>query len=449
MNHVNADRSHEPIEPRELEVSLSSPLRLRLVAELLERSELALEQAVLLSGRHLDDISACLAPMTRWGVVEFITAKRFKLAESIPEPLLGVLQRVVAQRSKQIARERRVQQHVLAGIVGLDARMIVVFEMIRQIARLNVPVLISGETGTGKEMVARAVHELSPRGESLFGAVNCAAISEALFASEMFGHVRGAFTGAVRDTVGLVEQCRDGSLFLDEIGDLDLANQVKLLRVLQEGTFTRVGETRPKRSNFRLLSATHRDLPRAIDEGRFREDLYYRLNVFPIRLPSLRERLGDLPYLVEEILTRRAPQTPNGSTPTITPEALEHLRLHRWPGNIRELQNVLMRAAILAADTPIAVHHLPIWESGAGHVRQQDARPMDPTTTADPPNQTLEAIERQHIARVLRAHQGNVSAAARVLGISRTTLYARLKRHGMMLERTVHMERATLPRASS
>ena len=428
-------------EPRTLEASLSSPLRLRLVAELLDRSppRLALEQAVLLSGRHLHDIQACLAPMERWGVVQ-VMGERFCLSEALPEAHMEVLRGAVARRSAQIARERRVHQHVLAGMVGLDARMIVVFEMIRQIARLDVPVLITGETGTGKEMVARAVHELSPREERLFGAVNCAAISESLFASEMFGHVRGAFTGAVRDTTGLIERCHEGSLFLDEIGDLDLSNQVKLLRVLQEGTFTRIGDTAPRRSNFRLISATHRELPRAIGEGAFREDLYYRLNVFPIRLPSLRERLGDLPYLVDDVLARRAPQGAGGSPPTITPEALEHLKRHRWPGNIRELQNVLMRAAILADGQPIAVQHLPRWGEG----RDEVGAPLPQGGAAPSGHQTLEEVERAHIARVLHEQEGNVSAAARILGISRTTLYTRLKRYGLALERTVTAQRGDM-----
>lgn len=417
----------EPPFPSEKNVaaSLSSPLRLRLVSELLDRSPEAmrLEDAVLTSGRHRQDILACLKPMERQGLIVWAeSGGSFALAPNLPDGLRRLMVEAVTRRSDQIARERRVRWDVLTGMVGLDDKMLMVFEMIRQVSRLDVPVLITGETGTGKELVARAIHELSPRRDHFLGAINCAAIPDELFASEMFGHVRGAFTGAVRDNPGVVSRCHQGTLFLDEIGDLGLSNQIKLLRVLQEKTFSRLGEAKARSSDFRVISATHQSLSSAIREQRFREDLFYRLNVFPIRLPSLRERLGDLPYLVEEILKNRAHHDKSRPPPTITNAGLEHLKSHRWPGNIRELENVLQRASILAGAEPIDVRHLPSW-----HQTPTALPVMDQVKEL----KSLEAVERAHILAAVRELKGNLSAVARVLEISRTTLYTKLRRYNI------------------
>lgn len=410
---------------RSVAASLSSPLRLRLVAELLDRSPdaMRLEDAVLTSGRHRQDILACLKPMERQGLIVWAQrGESFALAPRLPERLRAVMVEAITRRGDQLARERRVRWDVLTGMVGLDDKMLMVFEMIRQVARLDVPVLITGETGTGKELVARAIHELSPRREHFLGAINCAAIPDELFASEMFGHVRGAFTGAVRDNPGVVGRCHQGSLFLDEIGDLSLSNQIKLLRVLQEKTFSRLGEAKVRSSDFRVISATHQSLSSAIREQRFREDLFYRLNVFPIRLPSLRERLGDMPYLVEEILKNRAHHDKHRPPPTITGAGLEHLKAHRWPGNVRELENVLQRASILAGAEPIDVKHLPSWHQTPTAL---------PVVDQSAELKSLEAVERAHIEAVMKELKGNISAMARVLDISRTTLYTKLRRYNI------------------
>ena len=382
---------------------------------------MGLDEAVLTSGRHRQDILSCLKPMERQGLITWDDAGRtFGFSPVLPVQLRTLMLDTVSRRADQIARERRVRWDFLTGMVGLDEKMLMVFEMIRQVSRLDVPVLITGETGTGKELVAKAIHEVSPRRDNFFGAVNCAAILSELFASEMFGHVRGAFTGAVQENPGVVSRCHQGTLFLDEVGDLRLGNQVKLLRVLQEKTYTRLGETNVRTSDFRLISATHQNLSSAIREERFREDLFYRLNVFPIRLPSLRERPGDLPYLVEEILTTRAYHDKSLPAPTITEAGLDHLKQHRWPGNVRELENVLQRASILAGLEPIDVKHLPSWRETPGTLPQ--VLPPDVS-------QSLEAVERAHIKNVMVELKGNISAVARVLKVSRTTLYTKLRRY--------------------
>jgi two-component system response regulator HydG len=410
------------LSPQELGYSLDSPLRLRLVAELLSRHALSLDDAVRVSGRHRQDVAACLRPMVRWGVLSEPEPEQFELAADLPDELLEALRAGVAKRADQLGRERHVRERVLRGMIGVDPKMQLVFESIRQVCRLDVPVLITGETGTGKELVARAIHDLGPRRAAMFDAVNCATLPSALFESQMFGHARGAFTGAVKDQLGLVESCHGGTLFLDEIGDLQADNQVKLLRVLQEGTFRRVGETTERRSDFRLIAATHRDLEAMLPTGAFREDLFYRINVVPIRLPSLRERLDDLPHLVEDLLAENAARLGLSGTPTVTPAALEVLRRHPWPGNVRELENVVVRAAIAAQGPRIDVAHLPKLEAAAATL---------PQPAAEGPVATLEEVERRHIAGVVRLKAGNIRAAAAALGITRATLYRKMKRYAI------------------
>ncbi len=407
---------------------MQSPLRLSLVAELLTQGSrgLSVSEAVRRCGRHEQDIRACLAPMLRDGQVEQDHQQRIRLSASLSPEALALLQRVVEERSAFLARERRVRDQLFAGMIGQDPKMLLVFELVRQVARLDVTVLVSGETGSGKELVARAVHDLSRRSEGPFGAVNCAALTEELFASELFGHARGAFTGAVRTHVGWVERCAGGTLLLDEVGDLSLPNQVKLLRVLQEGRFTRVGESQERVASFRLLSCTNRDLARMVDEGSFREDLYYRLNVFPIRVPSLRERLDDLPDLVEGLLRQCAAELGHSvGQVSFTPAALARLRHHDWPGNVRELQNAVIRAAIAAGGADVEAHHLSFL------AERTAAQPSPPLAAAAAPGlRSLAEVEQAHVLAVLAAHDGNKVAAAKTLGISRASLYARLARWG-------------------
>jgi transcriptional regulator with GAF, ATPase, and Fis domain len=414
-----------------LEHALASPLRLRLVAELLQVEDvgLSLDEAVVRSGRHRQDVERCLRPLLGWGVVE-TDGKRYRIAAKMPEALMAAVRRAVSERAEDLNRERHVRHHLLGGMIGIDPKMQMVFEIVQQVARIDVPVLIDGETGTGKELVARAIHDISPRRAGFFGAVNCATLSESLFESQVFGHVRGAFTGAVVDYVGLVERCHHGTLFLDEVGELSLANQVKLLRLLQEGIFTRLGESEPRRSDFRLISATNRDLQAMVSAGAFREDLYYRLAVFPIRIPSLRERIGDLKYLVDGILAMYAQRFhTGGDPPTITPDALRRLERYRWPGNVRELENAIARAVVMSGGGPIGPEHLP----------EVELLSENPHASTRPPDDTgrfstmrsLEDMEREHIERVLRSQGGNIKAASEILSISRTTLYKKIRDYGI------------------
>ncbi|MEM6789244.1 MAG: sigma-54-dependent Fis family transcriptional regulator [Myxococcota bacterium] len=410
-----------------LEHELSSPLRLRLAAELLELGEvgLTLEDAVLRTGRYRQDVEACFSPMVRHGIVEF-DGSRYRLSTTMPSDVRARLTAFVDEHADELRRERHVRHHLLGGMIGVDPKMQVVFELVRQVARIDVPVLIRGETGTGKELVARAIHDISPRRRAFFGAVNCATLTETLFESQVFGHARGAFTGAVSDYVGLVERCDGGTLFLDEVGDLSLANQVKLLRFLQEGTFTRLGDAAQRTSDYRLISATNRDLESMVAAGTFREDLYYRLAVFPIRVPSLRERKGDLKYLAEAILDLHAQRFMRGygGAPSMTAAALAQLEKYHWPGNVRELENVMMRAMVMAGNEAVDTQHLPEVEL-LSDVPPDSHAPDD--SGSFPVPETLEDVQREHIRRVLREQRGNIKATATVLGISRTTLYKKIR----------------------
>ncbi len=418
----------------DLERSLDSPLRLRLLAELLELEggALTLEEAAVRVACPAQDVAACLRPMVALGVMEAAEGGlRWRVRADIDAKTLGTIQRAIAARSVELARDQRMRHELLAGLIGADPKMQLVAEMVRKVSKLDVPVLITGETGTGKELVARAVHDLSRRGSAFFGDVNCATLTDNLFESHVFGHARGAFTGAVREHVGLVERCGGGTLFLDEIGELSADSQVKLLKVLQSKTFTRVGETSERRSDFRLVSATNRHLPGMIANGTFREDLFYRINVFPVALPALRERLDDLPYLIDELVVRNAGRIgPPPSAPSVTRAALERLRTHTWPGNIRELENVVVRAMIAAGSDPIDLPHLPA-------LGASDAKlPADRPRTA---LRTMAEVERDHLLAVLSATEANVSAAAEVLGMSRGTIYRKLREHRIDLTRTVRV----------
>jgi DNA-binding NtrC family response regulator len=431
------DPSQVPVstlDPGSLGNALGSPLRLRLVAELLEagRSWLALDELVVRTGRHVADIQACLRPMVGWGLLEVAPdGGGWRLRGDIPGPLMETLARVVAARSDQIARERRVSRQVLGGMIGLDPKMQLVFDLMLRVARLDVTVLITGETGTGKELVARALHELSGRRERPFGVANCPTLTDELFASEMFGHVRGAFTGAVRGHAGLLERCHRGTLLLDELGDLTLPNQAKLLRALQEGTYARVGDEEVRHGDVRIVSATNRDLDTMVAAGAFREDLLYRLNVIPLRLPSLRERLGDLPYLAEALLGGRLRELAGGSAPpTVTPRALARLCEHTWPGNIRELENVLMQALLRARDGVVDREHLPPLGSEPPRAAPRAGRPSPSEPAALLP---LREVERRHVAAVLAATAGNIAQAAAILEVSRTTLYKKIRDYGLEL----------------
>ena len=311
--------------------------------------------------------------------------------------------------------ERRFEQ-----IIGASPALDAVLQQVECVAPTDSTVLIEGETGTGKELIARAVHNLSSRLGRLFVTLNCAAIPFDLLESELFGHEKGAFTGAIAQKIGRFELADKGTLFLDEVGDIPLALQPKLLRVLQEQEFERLGNTRTRQANVRLVAATNRDLAGMIQADQFREDLYYRLNVFPIHLPPLRERREDIPLLVRHFVQHFARQM-NKSIETIPPETMQALTDYSWPGNIRELQNLMERAVILSEDSTLAV---PLQSLCNRSVPAQD----------NAKHQTLEQAERAHILATLKDTKWVLSGpngAAAVLGINRSTLQFRMKKLGI------------------
>jgi DNA-binding NtrC family response regulator len=349
------------------------------------------------------------------GAFDYIL-KPFRLQQVLP-----VLDRATEVRRLRTenARLRRVLGLTFESpwyrLVGTSAALRRVIQLIEKVAPTDATVLVRGESGTGKELVARAVHGNSPRRERPLVTVNCATLSEHLLESELFGHEKGAFTGADRAKPGLFEVAEGGTLFVDEVAEMTPALQAKLLRVLEDGHYRRVGSTQERQSDVRVVAATNKPLEEAQKAGRFREDLYYRLNVVAVTLPPLRERRDDIPLLVEHFLTTR----PVGRTPMgVDPAALEVLVRYGWPGNVRELANVIERAQILAEGDTIAVDDLPDILVGA-----------TPAAPADP--DSLEGVERRHVAEVLRRAGGNKVRAAKALGVSRRTLYRLVERYGL------------------
>jgi len=302
-------------------------------------------------------------------------------------------------------------EHDFGEIVGQSPAVQHILRIVEMGAPTPVNVLLLGETGTGKELVARALHNLSPRREKPLVKVNCAVLPANLFESELFGHVKGAFTGAVADRAGRFEQADGGTLFLDEVGDLPLDLQAKLLRVLQEGEFERLGDTCSRRVDVRVIAATNRDLEREVQEERFRQDLFYRLNVFPIHLPSLRQRRGDIPLLVAHLVAKHAGRL-GKSIEYIPQKTMKALQAYPWPGNVRELENIIERGIILGRGTHLALGDwLPVKDR--------------------PAHQSLKEIERQHILSILKLTDGRVSGtqgAAEILGLKRTTLESKIKK---------------------
>ncbi len=314
-------------------------------------------------------------------------------------------------------------QGTLSGIVGRTPVMRDLFTAIRKVAPTEATVLITGETGTGKELVAQALHALSPRHASPFIAVNCGAFAEGLLESELFGHVKGAFTGAVRDRAGVFESANGGTIFLDEVGELSATAQQRLLRVLQEREVTKVGASHPARVDVRVVAATNRDLSVAITDGGFRNDLYYRLAVFPLVLPPLRSRRADIPLLIEHALSEMRTndaQRQDRTALACSPLAMRMLRAYDWPGNVREMIAVLERAAIDADFGRIDAQHLP---------------PEVRTASAEPRYRGLQPIangdERDSIAAALLESGGALGRAAELLGMGRTTLWRKLKLYGL------------------
>jgi len=362
--------------------------------------------------------------------IEALRAGAFDLITKplIDEELRMAIDRALAQR-EVIAENRKLKAQLdmrfgLENIVGHDHRMQRVFDMVDRIADTKATVLITGESGTGKSLLARAIHRRSSRREQAFVEVACGAMPETLLESELFGHAAGSFTGAIGDRDGKFKQSDKGTIFLDEISTASPGLQVKLLRVLQEFEFEPVGSTKTQRVDTRVILATNEDLSQAVQAGRFRQDLYYRVNVINIELPPLRERLADIPLLAQHFLNRTCEEA--GKKPGILrEEALAALARYSWPGNVRELQNAVERAVLLSRGPEIGVEDLPS-HLAAG----QSTRPLPAAGT--PLKNAMEVPERAIIMEVLELNNWNRNATADALGINRTTLYKKMKRLGLM-----------------
>ncbi len=338
-----------------------------------------------------------------------------------PDEILLIANKIMEEENlREENRFLRQELEKKGEIITQNKRMRRLKELIEQVARTEATVLITGETGTGKELVARAIYQNSPRKKNLFVKVNCAALAEGVLESELFGHERGAFTDAYIQKRGRFELADRGTLFLDEIGDIPLATQVKLLRVLQEGEFERVGAEETTKVDVRIIAATNQSLPQAIREKRFREDLFYRLNVVSLEIPSLRERKEDIPLLAQYLL--RKYRRLNKQVEGISEEALDYLTSYPWPGNVRELENTVERAVILAKEPLIKKEDLSLPSGDIVSLGK---------VSFSLGSKSLRKVERNLLATVLEETKWNLSKAAQILEISRTTLYSKIKKHGL------------------
>jgi DNA-binding NtrC family response regulator len=350
-----------------------------------------------------------------------------------PDDAVLVIARALERRRLRAQAEslRRELEGVYAfhNLVGKSAAMRDIYRLLEQAAKLDITVLLAGETGTGKELAARAIHYHSARKDRRFVPVNCGALPAELVESELFGHARGAFTGAVGAKPGLFEEAEGGTIFLDEIGELPLAVQVKLNRALQEKEIRRVGDNRAIAVDARVIAATHREVKAEVAAGRFREDLFYRLNVFPIRLPPLRDRREDVPLLAGHFLEKHAGAL-RKALEGFEPEALRALTGYAWPGNVRELENAVERAVAVAAETTVAVRDLPEEVTG----RQEGAIPgelLSKMPYREAVDLARDRVSRDYLAMLMRGHDGNVTRAAHQAGMERESLHRLLKRYGV------------------
>lgn len=358
----------------------------------------------------------------RKGAYDYVV-KPFKLDE-LSVTVDRALEFSQLQKDNKVLREEIRQSHSFAGILGKSPGMQEVFDLVRRVANANANVLISGESGTGKERVARAIHDLGPRGKKPFIAINCTAIPDTLLESELFGHAKGSFTGAIQKKRGLFEEAEGGTIFLDEIGDMDLALQAKLLRVIQERKIRAVGDNVDRSIDVRILAATHKDLKQAIKNSTFREDLFYRLSVIPIVIPPLRHRKEDIPLLAEFFLRKFA--AANGSRVTgFSKAAMSRLMSLSWEGNVRELENQIERCVVLAKGESIEESDFP---------NAQTADPESVMAQASQQFFTLEELEKRYMRFILEKTGGKKEKAAQILGINRRTLYRKEREYGWVVD---------------
>jgi DNA-binding NtrC family response regulator len=393
--------------------NLSGSDLLRKIKELLPRTEVA-----IMTGHG--SIESAVDAM-RQGAYDYIE-KPFRV-ERLRQLLQRMAEKVRLVNENQFLRERVSAETHLDGIVGSSAKIQDVLRMVSRLKDIRTPVLITGESGTGKELVARAIHFRGPLAPMPFIAVDCGALVPTLMESELFGHEKGAFTGALKSKAGLFQSANGGTIFLDEIGELPLEMQAKLLRVLQEKEVRPVGSNEKIAVDVRVIAATNRELDAAYRAGTFRKDLYFRLNVVTVHLPSLRERRSDIPQLVHSFLDRYAP----GENIQVTPLAMKSFLQYEWPGNVRELENCIARAVALGNHRTIDVEDLPPAVRGSEDVRSSGDDLTEVSTTA------LADLERITILRVFEQAGGDKNAAGKMLGISRATLYRKLKRYNIPL----------------
>ena len=373
-------------------------------------------------GRMRGDVENCLRELVDFGVVRVSgTPSRYVASRPTSDSTRRLLDQFLERHATVSHEDRSPSVQRFREMIGRDEKMLVIFEWVRTAAKSDIAVLMLGPTGSGKEVVARMIHELSQRSAGRFQAVNCAALPDTLFESELFGYEKGAFTGAHDRKPGRIELANNGTLFLDEIGDLTMLAQAKLLRVLEERQVERLGGNQSLEVNFRLISATNRPLEQFVRDGRFREDLFYRVNAFSLRLPSLRERSSDIPLLAHRLLARYC--AANGvplDGKALDPATLDLLMTYHWPGNIRELESTISRAALSATGRVIRPQDVEFLH--AAEAPEEATRERLPS---------LREAERDHIVRVLEDVGWNKKQAAQVLEISRGTLYRKIVEYGL------------------
>ena len=420
-----AARETDEIQLR-FQALVQSPLRAGLIRFLSSKPAESFDIPALMQafGRMRLDIENCLRELVTFGIAgpdPAGGAGYFRFQQPVRDQERALVDEFLQRLVPASHEDRSPSVQRFRELIGSDEKMLVVFEWIRTAAKSDIAVLILGPTGSGKELVARMLHELSRRATHRLQTVNCAALPDALFESELFGYEKGAFTGAQDRKLGRLELANRGTLFLDEIGDLSLLAQAKLLRALEERRFERLGGNEPIDVDFRLVSATNKPLDLCVRDGRFREDLYYRINAFSIRLPSLRERAGDIPVLAQRALARHCEAA--GLPPdakVLTRETIDLLSRYHWPGNLRELESALSRAAL---------------SSHGRSIRPADIELLHAEAAPPPPQgerlSSLAEAERAHIARVLDAVRWNKKQAAEILEISRGTLYRKILEYGL------------------